>query len=73
MKRKIKLGLGFFSAPTAWRTIQGNETMHRTGKREIGKLENGKHSSPESVLYREVWASHVSKYLLFWITLPTQF
>jgi transposase-like protein len=28
MKRKIKPGLGFGSYPTAWRTIQGYETMH---------------------------------------------
>ena len=31
MKRKIKPGLGFFSYPTAWRTIQGYEAMHMIG------------------------------------------
>ncbi len=28
MKRRIRPGLGFFSYPTAWRTIQGYEAMH---------------------------------------------
>ncbi|NCF68745.1 MAG: DDE-type integrase/transposase/recombinase [Chloroflexi bacterium] len=28
MKRKIKPGLGFFSYPTAWRTIRGYEAIH---------------------------------------------
>jgi IS6 family transposase len=35
MKRKIKPGLGFFSYPTAWRTIQGYETMHMIKKGQI--------------------------------------
>ena len=35
MKRKIKPGLGFFSHPTAWRTIQGYETMHMIRKGQI--------------------------------------
>ncbi len=35
MKRKIKPGLGFFSYPTAWRTIQGYETMHMIRKGQI--------------------------------------
>ena len=40
MKRLIRPGLGFGSYPTAWRTIQGYETMHLTRK--------GRHSRPES-------------------------
>ena len=32
IKRKVKPGLGFFSYPTAWRTIQGYETMHMIRK-----------------------------------------
>jgi hypothetical protein len=35
MKRKIKPDLGFFSYPTAWRTIQGYETMHMIRKGQI--------------------------------------
>ena len=35
MKRKIKPGLGFFSYATAWRTIQGYETMHMIRKGQI--------------------------------------
>jgi IS6 family transposase len=35
MKRKIKPVLGFFSYPTAWRTIQGYETMHMIRKGQI--------------------------------------
>ena len=35
MKRRIKPGLGFFSYPTAWRTIQGYETMHMIRKGQI--------------------------------------
>ena len=45
MKRSSKPGLGFGSYPTAWRTIQGYETMHmiRNGqieglKRAISKV-----------------------------------
>jgi len=32
IKRKIKPGLGFFSYPTAWRTIRGYEAMHMIRK-----------------------------------------
>jgi IS6 family transposase len=32
MKRKIRPGLGFGSYPTAWRTIQGYETIHMVRK-----------------------------------------
>ena len=39
MKRKIKPGLGFFSYPTAWRTIQGYETMHMIRKGQIQEVE----------------------------------
>ena len=35
MKRMIKPGLGFFSFPTTWRTIQGYETMHMIRKGQI--------------------------------------
>ncbi len=35
MKQKIKPGLGFFSYPTARRTIQGYETMHMIRKGQI--------------------------------------
>jgi IS6 family transposase len=35
MKRKIRPGLGFGSFPTAWRTIQGYETMHMIREGQI--------------------------------------
>jgi hypothetical protein len=35
IKRKIKPGLGFFSYPTAWRTIRGYEVMHMIRKGQI--------------------------------------
>ena len=39
IKRKIKPGLGFFSYPTAWRTIRGYEVMHMIRKGQIGGAE----------------------------------
>ena len=41
MKRKINPGLGFGSYPTAWRTIQGYETMHMIGKGQSEGAETG--------------------------------
>ena len=41
MKRLIRPGLGFGSYPTAWRTIQGYETMHMVRKGQIEELEKG--------------------------------
>jgi len=41
MKRKIKPGLGFFSYPTAWRTIRGYETMHMIRKGQIEGADKG--------------------------------
>ena len=41
MKRKIKPGLGFFSYPTAWRTIRGYEAMHIIRKRQIRGVGKG--------------------------------
>ena len=42
MKRKINPGSGFGSYPTAWRTIQGYETMHmiRNGQIEGAETRN---------------------------------
>ena len=39
MKRLIRPGLGFESYPTAWRTIQGYETMHMIRKGQIEGIE----------------------------------
>jgi IS6 family transposase len=39
MKRRIKPGLGFFSYPTAWRTIRGYEMMHMIRKGQIQGVE----------------------------------
>jgi IS6 family transposase len=41
MKRKIKPGLGFGSYPTAWRTIQGYETMHMIRKGQVERAQKG--------------------------------
>jgi IS6 family transposase len=41
MKRLIRPGLGFGSYPTAWRTIQGYETMHMIRKGQIEGIEKG--------------------------------
>jgi len=41
MKRLIRPGLGFGSYPTAWRTIQGYETMHMIRKGQIVGIEKG--------------------------------
>ena len=39
MNWQIRPGLGFGSFPTAWRTIQGYETMHMIGKGQIAGVE----------------------------------
>ena len=41
MKRLIRPGLGFGSFPTAWRTIQGYETMHMIRKGQIEGVDKG--------------------------------
>ena len=41
IKRRIKPGLGFFSYPTAWRTIRGYETMHMIRKGQVEGVEKG--------------------------------
>jgi transposase, IS6 family len=41
IKRKINPGLSFGSYPTAWRTIQGYETMHMIRKGQIHDIEKG--------------------------------
>ena len=41
IKWKIKPSLGFFSFPTAWRTIQGYETMHMIRKGQIEGADKG--------------------------------
>lgn len=41
MKRLIRPGLGFGSYPTAWRTIQGYETMHMIRKGRIEGIDKG--------------------------------
>jgi IS6 family transposase len=35
IKRLVKAGLGFFSFPTAWRTLRGYETMHMIRKGQV--------------------------------------
>ncbi len=36
IKRRVKPGLGFHSSQTAWRTLQGYETMHMIRKGQVG-------------------------------------
>jgi IS6 family transposase len=35
IKGLVKVGLRFFSFPTAWRTMRGYETMHMLGKGQV--------------------------------------
>ncbi len=35
IKRRVKPGLGFYSFQTAWRTLQGYETMHMIRKGQV--------------------------------------
>ncbi len=39
IKRLVKLGMGFFSFETAWRTLQGYETMNMLRKGQIRGVE----------------------------------
>ena len=39
IKRRVKPGLGFYSFETAWRTLQGYETMHMIRKGQVGARE----------------------------------
>ncbi len=41
IKRRVKPGLGFFSAETAWNTLQGYEVMHMIRKEQIRDVEQG--------------------------------
>ena len=41
LKRRIRPGLGFFSYPTAWRTIRGYEAMHMIRKGQMGGADKG--------------------------------
>jgi transposase, IS6 family len=41
IKRLVKLGMGFFSFETAWRTLQGYEAMHMLWKGQIRGIEKG--------------------------------
>jgi transposase, IS6 family len=41
IKRRVKPGLGFFSYPTAWRTLRGYETMHMIRKGQAAGADKG--------------------------------
>ena len=41
IKRMVKLGMGFFSFETAWRTLQGFEIMNMLRKGQIWGIEKG--------------------------------
>jgi IS6 family transposase len=41
IKRRVKLGMGFFSIETAWRTLQGYEVMHMIRKGQMRGVEKG--------------------------------
>ena len=41
IKRRVKLGMGFFSFETAWRTLQGYEVMHMIRKGQMRGVEKG--------------------------------
>jgi transposase, IS6 family len=38
IKRLVKLGMGFFSSETAWRTLQGYEAMNMLRKGQIESI-----------------------------------
>jgi transposase, IS6 family len=41
IKRLVKLGMGFFSFETAWRTLQGYETINMLRKGQVRGIEKG--------------------------------
>lgn len=41
IKRLVKLGMGFFSLESAWRTLQGYERMHMIRKGQMRGVEKG--------------------------------
>jgi transposase, IS6 family len=41
IKRLVKLGMGFFSFETAWRTLQGYEAMNMLRKGQMHGVEKG--------------------------------
>ena len=41
IKRRTRPGLGFYSYPTAWRTLQGYETMHMIRKGQMEGVKKG--------------------------------
>jgi IS6 family transposase len=41
IKRRVKLGLGFFSFETAWRTLQGYEVMHMIRQGQMQGVNKG--------------------------------
>jgi transposase, IS6 family len=41
IKRLIKLGMGFFSSETAWRTLQGYEAMNMRRSGQLRGVEKG--------------------------------
>ncbi len=49
IKRLVKLGMGFFSFETAWRTLQGYETMNMLRKGQIRGVE--KRDSMKQVVF----------------------
>jgi transposase, IS6 family len=50
IKRLVKLGLGFFSFETAWRTLQRDEAMHMMRKGHIQGVEKGDIRSQVTVI-----------------------
>ena|SRR5258706_7786262 len=42
IKRLVKPGMGFFSFDTAWRTLQGDETMNMVRKGQVQGVHKGK-------------------------------
>jgi transposase, IS6 family len=41
IKRLVKLGMGFFSSETAWRTLQGYEAINMLRKGQMCGVEKG--------------------------------
>jgi hypothetical protein len=61
IKRLEKLGMGFFSSETAWRTLQGYEAMNMLRKGQIHGIEKGNHMKQVAFIASQpVWSGCLS-------------
>jgi transposase, IS6 family len=60
MKRLVKLGMGFFSFETAWRTLEGHETMNMLRKGQIRGVEKKRQHEASDIHRQPVWSGCLS-------------